>query len=169
YIPSSGQYQAFWNGNGSSAPIVDGTSPACSNPNNGWRLPSQSEWGELYKGGMFSGVPGAATANSWTWASAGTGTPGTGVTSSNRQRYYNRAGGYQIRPDNATTTLFLPASGYRRSNNGWLYHQGTNGYYWSSAVTGISAYNLSFSSGSVGPANSNDRAYGFALRCIKNL
>ncbi|GHT14874.1 hypothetical protein FACS189426_21850 [Bacteroidia bacterium] len=64
---------------------------------------------------------------------------------------------------------FLPAGGNRNNGNGLLYNQGSNGNYWSVSISGTNAYNLNFNSGSVNPANSNNRANGFALRCIKNL
>jgi hypothetical protein len=172
YIPSTGAYQEFWNGNGTDEPaIVDGTSLACSNPNNGWRLPAQSEWGELYKGGFFSGTPGTATANSWKWVSSGSAAiirPGETGPDKNTQRYYDRAGGFRIQPDNATTTLFLPASGYRHNNIGALYFLSQSGNYWSSSITGASAYNLNFSNNIVNPNTYSSRARGFAIRCIKH-
>jgi hypothetical protein len=71
-------------------------------------------------------------------------------------------------PDNATTTLFLPANGSRRSSNGQLYNQGIFGHYWSNTVTGNDAYSLLIGDGYVHPANINYRAYGFAIRCIKH-
>jgi hypothetical protein len=64
---------------------------------------------------------------------------------------------------------FLPASGNRNNGNGLLYNQGANGNYWSISIISTNAYNLNFNSGNVNPANSNNRANGFALRCIKNL
>ncbi|GHT89052.1 hypothetical protein FACS189474_5330 [Bacteroidia bacterium] len=126
-------------------PATDGIAGANTN----WRLPSPEEWGALYKGGTISGGPGAATANTWVWNGS-------------------NGRGYEVRPDGATTTLFLPASGYRNFGNGLLYYQGTGGHYWSNASTGTNAYHLHFDSGRVNPANSYNRGYGFALRCVKN-
>ncbi|GAB6122044.1 fibrobacter succinogenes major paralogous domain-containing protein [Dysgonomonas termitidis] len=114
-----------------------------------WRTPSQDEWGNLYKGGTVSGFSSTATANTWVW--------------------YNTNGrGYEIRPDGATTTLFLPANGTRSYGSGSLYGQGVNGYYWSINIISTDAYGLHFNSGSVYPAYSIYRAEGIALRCIKN-
>ncbi|GHV41145.1 hypothetical protein FACS1894179_08790 [Bacteroidia bacterium] len=126
-------------------PVQDGTSGAST----GWRTPAQDEWGSLYKGGTISGSPSTATANTWVWNST-------------------NGRGYEIRPNGVTTTLFLPAGGYRYIDNGLLYRQGTLGYYWSTSINSTTAYSLYFSSASVYPANSNYRAFGFALRCIKN-
>jgi uncharacterized protein (TIGR02145 family) len=159
YRPSDGLYQDFWNGNGGS---VDGSSPACSNPNNGWRLPTQTEWGEIYRGGTLSGNPAIATANTWSWVNP------TDTQDTPNQNKFKLAGGFQIMPDNATTTLFLPTSGRRGYNDGLLYYQGQNGFYWSSTAVGDITYSLHFYSGHVDPAANNGRSYGFALRCIKN-
>jgi uncharacterized protein (TIGR02145 family) len=144
-------YQDFWH---TGADPSTGAA-ACTDAGTAWRIPTQDEWGSLYKGGAISGSSGTATANTWSWY---------GGTSANNTS--NR--GFEIKPNNVATTLFLPASGYRSSGNGFLYNQGSNGYYWSTSVSGTNAYNLSFSSGNVNPANSYTRAYGFALRCIKN-
>ena len=65
--------------------------------------------------------------------------------------------------------LRLPASGSRSSGSGELYYQGSNGAYWSTTINGSNAFNLNFNSGTIIPANSNNRANGFALRCVKNL
>jgi hypothetical protein len=74
----------------------------------------------------------------------------------------------EIKPDGATTTMFLPASGNRYPGNGLLYYQGASGYYWSISIISTNAYYLSSNSVSVAPANSSSRANGFALRCVKN-
>gem|GEM_PF-1354707 len=65
-------------------------------------------------------------------------------------------------------TLFLPAAG-NRNNAGTLNNAGTNGYYWSSTVNGTNAYNLNFNSTTVNPANNNNRANGFSVRCVAEL
>lgn len=145
HYKDDGSYQAFWH---------EGTnqkndSPACIDCGTGWRTPTQEEWGALYKGGITSGSNTLATANTWIWNNA-------------------NGRGYEIKPDNATTTLFLPASGYRSGGNGALYNAGASGSYWSACVAGTLAYNLTFSSGNVLPAYPSNRASGFALRCVKN-
>ncbi|GHV42373.1 hypothetical protein FACS1894179_11100 [Bacteroidia bacterium] len=126
-------------------PVQNGTSGAST----GWRTPSQNEWGSLYKGGTISGSSSVATANTWVW----NGTNGRG---------------FEIKPDGKTTTLFLPAGGYRGGGTGLLFHQGGAGDYWSTDIIGTSAYGLNFNSSSVNPALSYPRSNGFALRCIKN-
>ena len=65
--------------------------------------------------------------------------------------------------------VIIPLAGYRNRANGSLKHQGSNGNYWSSSPFGTNAYNLNFNSGGVNPANNNNRAYGFSVRCVKDL
>lgn len=128
-------------------------SPACIESNTSWRTPTQDDWAAIFKGGFTSGHYSAATANTWTWYN------GT-------ETNYSR--GYEIKPDGITTTLFLPATGHRNAGNGLLYNQGYNANYWSSSIMSTNAYYLYYNSTTVSPANTLTRAYGFALRCIKN-
>ena len=63
----------------------------------------------------------------------------------------------------------LPASGNRNNSNGTLNNRGNNGNYWSSTENSTNAYNLNFNSGSVNPANNNNRLNGFSVRCVAAL
>jgi uncharacterized protein (TIGR02145 family) len=141
-------YQEFWHEgtNNTSAGIE-----ACTDAGTAWRIPTQSEWGELYRGGTIFGAPADAEANTWFW-----------------NKTAAKPHGFELRPDAVTTTLFLPACGYRNNANGSLYYQGSSANYWSSTVAGTNAYNLSFNNGSVNPTYSYYRSRGFAIRCIKN-
>ena len=68
-------------------------------------------------------------------------------------------------------SLFLPAAGLRSNYSGELVGTSSNGYCWSSSpyYGGVSyAVGLGFYSGSVYPLNSNNRAYGFSVRCVQN-
>ena len=67
-----------------------------------------------------------------------------------------------------SSNLKLTAAGYRDYGGGTLYLRGAYGYYWSSSVTGIFAFNLKFNSGGVNPADNYYRAYGFSVRCVKD-
>ncbi len=69
--------------------------------------------------------------------------------------------------DNETTGSWFPASGRRTSSRGALTDVGTRGYYWPSAVGGSLGSCLYFYSSSVNPVYSDDRASGFALRCVQ--
>jgi hypothetical protein len=160
HYKTDGTYQEFWNET-TPKTTPNNSSAACTDAGTNWRTPTQEEWGAIYRGGTVSGTYGSAAANTW-FRHYTSNYPGNGKLN------ITKSLGYEIRPDGKTATLFLPASGYRGSSNGSLYYQGTYGYYWSSSVTGTSAYNLIFTSGSVYPANSGSRAGGFALRCIKN-
>ena len=64
------------------------------------------------------------------------------------------------------SVLKLPVVGYRRNSNGTLNYVGSNGYYWSSTVSGSNARYLAFNS-TVANMNARNRAYGFSVRCIK--
>ena len=62
-------------------------------------------------------------------------------------------------------SLFLPAAGLRN------YSTRTYGYYWSSSPGYGGNYyagNLNFSSGNVNPLNSDSRANGFSVRCVRD-
>jgi len=132
--------------------------PLASSPqssNTGWRMPSQSEWASLFRGGSTSGNPNIAMANTWSWYQlSNSATEG--------------AKGYEVKPDGATTTLFLPAGGYRNSNNAQLYNSGGFGYCWSGSVSGTNAFYLNFTSSTVNPSGVNSRGLGMSVRCIKN-
>ncbi|MCM1301975.1 MAG: fibrobacter succinogenes major paralogous domain-containing protein [Bacteroides cellulosilyticus] len=68
-------------------------------------------------------------------------------------------------------SLFLPASGYRGSTSGALNGVGAQGLCWSSSPTAAgnaNAGHLGFRSGVVLPLNSNGRAFGFTVRCVRN-
>ncbi|MCD7969414.1 MAG: fimbrillin family protein [Alistipes sp.] len=70
---------------------------------------------------------------------------------------------------NSTADLnhYYPASGFRNLSSGFLQVQGTYGRYWSTtAQSATYGYALYFNSGSVNPANANNRAYGFSVRCV---
>ena len=63
-------------------------------------------------------------------------------------------------------SVFFPASG--NYNGTTLNGRGSGGYYWSSSyISETGAYYLSFNSGSVGPAYSSYRRYGFSVRAVQ--
>ncbi len=69
-------------------------------------------------------------------------------------------------------SLFFPATGYRHRESGALTLVGTGGDVWSSssyAAGLLYAGGLSFSSGGVYPLNGSYRAYGFPVRCVRNV
>ena len=87
----------------------------------------------------------------------------------NKRGLFNSAGylhsdvGYVIK-----YLLQLPAAGIRNNNNGSLNNVGTNGYYWSSTISGTSAYDLYFNSDDYNTNNPN-RANGLSVRCVSEL
>ena len=64
---------------------------------------------------------------------------------------------------------WYPAQGYRRNSNGSFRYTGVRGYYWSATPYNYYAYSLYFRSSSVSPSytSSQYRAYGYAVRCVK--
>ena len=66
------------------------------------------------------------------------------------------------------SALKLPLAGYRGYSSAGLNSQGSIGYYWSSSPNGTNAFYLYFDSGGVTPSNTNSRADGFSVRCLKN-
>jgi len=131
------------------------SSSAGGSSGTGWRIPSQFEWASLFRGGTVTANRTLALANTWDWYQ---------LSSSATEG----AKGYAIKPDGATTTLFLPANGTRSPTNALLYNQGASGYYWSGSIAGVNAYGLTLTSNTVYPGTVSSRGYGFALRCIKN-
>ncbi|MFA5249768.1 MAG: reverse transcriptase domain-containing protein [Candidatus Paceibacterota bacterium] len=65
--------------------------------------------------------------------------------------------------------VIIPLAGNRNRIDAALNNRGSNGNYWSSSPSGTNASNLNFNSGGVNPANTNNRANGFSVRCVKDL
>ncbi len=64
--------------------------------------------------------------------------------------------------------LKLPVAGNRIFSNGSLSFVGSNGYYWSATVSGAYARFLVFNNAGTTGGNSNNRAYGYSVRCLKD-
>ena len=77
----------------------------------------------------------------------------------------NKGRSFEITSPEAT---WYPALGYLDRSNGALYSVGIDGHYWSVSPTGRSAFDLYFYGSSFNMTNSDDRAYGFAVRCTKD-
>ena len=65
------------------------------------------------------------------------------------------------------THLKIPFTGYRNSN-GTVYASGSYGYWWCSSPGGAYGYFVHFTSPAVYFTNSNDRAAGYGIRCLRN-
>jgi uncharacterized protein (TIGR02145 family) len=118
----------------------------------GWHVPSQSAFGAIFKGTADADIPGNATAN--TWSSTGTWVLDTG------------SGGYAVKPDGVTPTLFFPAAGNRYYNSGTLAQVASVGCFWSCESGATGGISLRFDRESVTPAHIERRAYGFSVRCV---
>ena len=66
-------------------------------------------------------------------------------------------------------SAFLPAAGFRYTDNGQLSYRGHAGEYWSSTQNGGNGYHLEFIDGSALPADNDPRSYGFSVRCVAEL
>jgi uncharacterized protein (TIGR02145 family) len=117
----------------------------------GWHVPSQSVFAAIFKGIADVDVPTNATANTW----SSTGTWGSGGN-----------GGYVVKPDGSTATLFFPAAGNRYTPAGALGSVGQFGLYWSSTTSATNAFALLIKSEEVLPAYSVGRGNGFSVRCV---
>jgi uncharacterized protein (TIGR02145 family) len=108
----------------------------------GFKVPSVSQWGSIFRGNIVGGIPSAAIANIWSWTGAG----------------------YTV-----GTSLYLPAAGYRDTGDGTLVGVGGQlgfGHYWSSTVsTSQNAYYLQIYSSNVN-FSYNYRGRGFSVRCV---
>ncbi|MDH6304148.1 uncharacterized protein (TIGR02145 family) [Parabacteroides sp. PF5-5] len=73
----------------------------------------------------------------------------------------------EVKGDNETDILYLPASGYRLSSNGSSKNRTAYGGYWSSGVgaTAVSGLNFQLSGLAMGM---NNRASGRSLRCVQD-
>ncbi len=65
-----------------------------------------------------------------------------------------------------------PAAGFRNASSGALLSVGERGYAWSSSTYGTddpSAARLRFIADFVGPVHTDNRSYGFSVRCVQHL
>ena len=78
---------------------------------------------------------------------------------------------YTATPFQTGETDFYPASGYRNRTSGALTGVGSDGYSWSSSPAQSSAYAgyLDFNASNVYPQDNGSRAYGFPVRCVREL
>jgi uncharacterized protein (TIGR02145 family) len=120
----------------------------------GWHVPSKSAFGAIFKGTTDADVPGNATANTWTSTGTFSGTSGNG--------------GYAVKPDGITTTLFFPAAGHRDSG-GALRYVGLTGHYWCGATDSAGADRLYIGNNYVNVATTVSRGHGFSVRCIAEI
>jgi uncharacterized protein (TIGR02145 family) len=105
----------------------------------GFRVPTQAQWGGLFRDGITSGAPETATRNTWTWT----------------------GNGYTV-----GANLYLPAAGGRLVNDATLNAVDYDGYYWSSTFINLNVYSLGFNINEVDPGLVDDRGYGNSVRCI---
>jgi uncharacterized protein (TIGR02145 family) len=65
--------------------------------------------------------------------------------------------------------LKLPNAGFRSGNHAWLADDGSQGFYWSSTVSGTDSRHLDFTSfNNMGNMGGYRRNYGLSIRCVKD-
>jgi uncharacterized protein (TIGR02145 family) len=122
----------------------------------GWHVPAQTSFGAIFSGMADADLPANATANTWT--------PTGSFSWTNLSSFGN--GGYAVKPDGATTTLFFPAGGDIVHSTGARVYVGQYGNYWSSDTAGAPARNIHLNYAKVYPAHIDHRSTGFNVRCI---
>jgi hypothetical protein len=170
--------------NGSVVPPVKNTDyDPCPS---GYRVPTQYEWALLGNEGGNSGntsndkitsmtASGKSGSSGIVWVPVSEGTAST-VWSGGKTNGYalyaadvwsTATGKTNLLADNAPEPLlFLPAGGIRDYNDGGVRYTGSDGYYWSSVVSGTYSYYMTFTSSSVSANTRNNRASGLSVRCV---
>ena len=129
----------------------------------GWRLPVNGTWAHFTGDGAGSSTTSTTVTFQWNVETFNGRGRGTGRT------YYplTFAASKSNPTDASIPTIFFPASGNRESN-GSMRNVGSGGDGWSSAPSSVTnGYRLSLNAGSVNPSLSTSRAYGFAVRCVR--
>ena len=121
----------------------------------------------LTNAGSFDWLATQADPDRWATAKQGPCPAGYHVPTNNEWNTADTFGAWNNNTDTFNSNLKLPSAGYRSRINGLLLNQGTNGYYWSSTVSGTSARFLYFLS-AVAITTTDDRANGFSVRCLKD-
>ena len=131
---------------------TDGYNAAYSICPKGWRLPTSTT-----SNANAQTSPNWKTGDWYALATAYGANLESNYYNSSDTNFYNNAGP-------GTNPNFLLAGSYY---NGWFYLGGSTGYYWSStASSSTNAYDLYFSSGSVGLASNSNRRRGASVRCV---
>lgn len=132
-------------------PVGEEFDAARANLGSPWRMPTTAEFAELFAGSIYIDA---------------TGTEIPAATTDKRVTVNGIVGLYLQSKTNGNR-LFFSASG-DGAGSSW-YYRGANGYYWSASFRSARyARDLGFTSGGVGPQNSYDRYYGFAVRAVQS-
>lgn len=133
---------ALWNSGTNAAPVKSVYDPCPE----GWRIATNGTWTD------FGSAWGAAFSKAGSWTT------------------YDVTGGglYAV----GGVKAWYPAPGFcdagsRAGGEGMLWHVGNHGYSWSSTINGTEAIRLGFNASGPFPEISNNRAYGFSVRCIQ--
>jgi hypothetical protein len=127
----------------------------------GWRMPANGVWNDFDRTVNGALVNTQNPARDLAWG-VGRGS-GSAVAPVNGLRYWPGTTG----TDPVGGRIWFPATGLRYVSSGALWGTGSGGYYWSgTANSPVGAHHLHFYAGTVYPSNGNNRAFGFAARCV---
>ena len=121
----------------------------------------------LTNAGSFDWLATQADPDRWATAKQGPCPAGYHVPTITEWSNADTFGAWNNNTHTFNSNLKLPSAGSRNRINGLLINQGTNGYCWSSTVSGTNARNLYFNSTAANTTSFN-RAYGFSVRCLKD-
>ena len=127
----------------------DGGSKSAYDPcPKGWRVPPTGTWNDFTRDQY---VPANGTCPYYI---------NGGITESGGQYFATNGRFYN-------NQVWYPAAGDRSSKSGELLTIGSRGYVWSSAISGIRSLNMSFSMSGLSPSITNNRSFGFQVRCVQ--
>jgi len=132
-------------------PVGEEYDAARANLGSPWRMPTTTEFAELFAGSIYINADGTEVAASKT----------------DKRVTVNGIVGLYLQSKTNGNRLFFSASGYGDVSS-W-YYRGANGYYWSSSFySSRNARYLIFYSYGVDPQFYNNRYVGFAVRAVQN-
>ena len=121
----------------------------------------------LTNAGTYDWLATQADPDRWATANQGPCPAGYHVPTDAQWNTADAFGAWNNNTDTYNSALKLPSAGYRNRIDGLLDTQGTNGFYWSSTVSGTNARLLDFHSTAASTLNYT-RAYGFSVRCLRD-
>jgi uncharacterized protein (TIGR02145 family) len=181
YNSFTGMYSDRWDGVGNNSSPANPVKVIANDPcPDGWRVPTNEEWGSILKGTNTSLTSVGTDPNSannkgtyTTWLPVAGSTTGSTAWNSEGGSYWN--GGYIVYPTTGGSqtfpALFLPAAGCRQhygNYRGQHINVGFGGYYWSSTTNGSqSSCSLIFTgnSNAINGNTDHTKVDGNSIRC----
>ncbi|MEF9478766.1 hypothetical protein OWR28_14570 [Chryseobacterium sp. 1B4] len=130
-----------WNSGTEAAPVKTINDPCPE----GFRVPTKNEWQGFISASIVQ-------PNIGTWAT----TASNGTTNFTSAKVFTNNG----------VIFTFPTAGSRTNSTGALYARGYNGRYWTSTENNANAASFDFAGTTVSTGGSNERSWGFTMRCI---